>query len=56
MELMAVDYQVIVNSVAVIITYAFPVFLIFEICSKVMSLFLDFVAGKKQVTLWWKNT
>lgn len=51
MELIAIDYQVIVNAVAVIITYAFPVFLIFEICSKVMSLFLDFVSGKKQVTL-----
>lgn len=51
MILQTIDYQVIVDSLAVIMTYSAPVFIIFEIASRLLSLFLDFVGGKKRVTL-----
>ena len=51
MILQTIDYQVIIDTLAVILTYSAPIFIIFEIASRLLSLFLDFVGGKKRVTL-----
>ena len=42
-----VDYQVIVNSVANIIQYAFPIALIFGITAKLASLTFSFIFNRK---------
>lgn len=51
MILQTIDYQVIIDTLAVIMTYSAPVFILFEVASRLLSLFLDFVGGKKRVTL-----
>ncbi|MBR1679980.1 MAG: hypothetical protein IJ704_05005 [Bacilli bacterium] len=51
MELMSVDYQVVVNAIAVMMTYSAPIFIIFEIANKLLSLILQFIGGKKEINL-----
>ena len=46
-----VNYQVIVEAIAVMLAVGFPIMLVFEVASRLMNIFLDFVGGKKKINL-----
>lgn len=51
MVLSSIDFQVIVDAIAVMLVVGFPIMLIFELASRFMNIFLDFVGGKKKMNL-----
>ena len=46
-----VDYQIIVDAIAVMLVVGFPIMLVFEIAIRLLNIVLDFIGGKKQVDL-----
>ena len=44
---MTIDYQGVLDLIVAIMGFAFPIYIIFEICARIMNIFLDFVAGSK---------
>ena len=48
---MEISYQIIVDLLANLMIVMAPIFILFEICSRIMNMFLDFVGGRRHVRL-----
>ena len=48
---MEMDYQIIIDMLANLMMFMAPIYILFEICSRILNMFLDFVGGRRSIRL-----
>lgn len=48
---MSLNYQQIIDAVAMVVTYSLPIGLIFGITEKLVNMFLSFAFGKEKINI-----